>query len=155
MKPCFRGSRCGSPSWSRVSASPKPPLAKSCASFCIRSARILILFAASLVHEYKRLNIPAPLCDGNDPESIANAVYEISVVPEVAVGDHARLPANTVLRPAYRCAGDLSGRQTKCPGCQSRSVVPAPKGRPPKKQPLTRFTWDTVVPSPEVNSPQG
>ena len=49
------------------------------------------------------------------------------------------------------CETGLSGRQTKCPACQNRIVVPAgEKGQPAKKGPLTKFTWDTVVPLPEV-----
>jgi DNA-directed RNA polymerase subunit RPC12/RpoP len=49
------------------------------------------------------------------------------------------------------CETTLSGRQIKCPTCHCRIVVPATeKGQPARKQPLTKFTWDTVVPMPRV-----
>ena len=49
------------------------------------------------------------------------------------------------------CETALSGRQIKCPTCQSRIVVPAAeRGQPARKQPLTKFTWDTNVPLPQV-----
>ena len=47
------------------------------------------------------------------------------------------------------CESGLSGRQIKCPACQNRIVIPSPeKGKPARKQPLTKFTWDTFVPLP-------
>ena len=53
------------------------------------------------------------------------------------------------------CETGLSGRQIKCPNCQSRIVIPAEaKGQPARKNPLTKFTWDTVVPSPDVAKPK-
>ncbi len=53
------------------------------------------------------------------------------------------------------CETSLSGRQIKCPGCQKRIVIPsAEKGQPARKQPLTKFTWDTNVPTPEVKGPK-
>ena len=53
------------------------------------------------------------------------------------------------------CETSLSGRQTKCPACQSRIVVPATeKGQPARKQPMTKFKWDTVVAAPEVTKPK-
>ena len=53
------------------------------------------------------------------------------------------------------CETALSGRQIKCPTCQSRIVVPAAeKGQPARNQPLTKFTWDTVVPTPRVEAPK-
>ena len=53
------------------------------------------------------------------------------------------------------CETGLSGRQIKCPACQVRLVVPAEaKGQSARTQPLTKFTWDTVVPVPEVKDPQ-
>lgn len=49
------------------------------------------------------------------------------------------------------CESGSSGRQIRCPACQSRIVIPAElKGQPARKQPLTKFTWDTVVKVPEV-----
>ena len=53
------------------------------------------------------------------------------------------------------CETSLSGRQIKCPACHSRIVIPAQeKGQPARKQPLTKFTWDTVVPTPKVAEPK-
>jgi DNA-directed RNA polymerase subunit RPC12/RpoP len=53
------------------------------------------------------------------------------------------------------CESGLSGRQIKCPACRSRIVIPAEqKGRPARKQPMTKFTWDTVVPTPEIKNPR-
>jgi DNA-directed RNA polymerase subunit RPC12/RpoP len=53
------------------------------------------------------------------------------------------------------CETSLSGRQTKCPACHHRIVVPAAeKGQPARSQPMTRFTWDTVVAAPEVTKPK-
>jgi DNA-directed RNA polymerase subunit RPC12/RpoP len=49
------------------------------------------------------------------------------------------------------CETTLSGRQIKCPACDKRIVIPAPeRGKPVRKEPLTKFTWDTVVQTPEV-----
>ena len=49
------------------------------------------------------------------------------------------------------CETTLAGRQIKCPACDERIVIPSPeKGKPARKQPLTKFTWDTVVQSPEI-----
>jgi DNA-directed RNA polymerase subunit RPC12/RpoP len=54
-----------------------------------------------------------------------------------------------------QCETRLSGRQIKCPGCQSRIVIPSPeKGQPARRQPLTKFTWDTEVPTPKVVVPK-
>ena len=53
------------------------------------------------------------------------------------------------------CEFGLSGRQINCPACQGRIVVPAEeKGQPARMEPLTKFTWDTVVPTPEVKDPK-
>ncbi len=53
------------------------------------------------------------------------------------------------------CEPSLSGRQIKCPACHSRIVIPAPeKGQPARKQPMTKFTWDTVVPTPQAEDPK-
>ncbi len=53
------------------------------------------------------------------------------------------------------CETGLSGRQIKCPACHSRIVIPAEeKGKPARKEPLTKFTWDTVVPTPKVEGSQ-
>ena len=53
------------------------------------------------------------------------------------------------------CESGLSGRQIRCPACQNRIVIPAEvKGQPARKRPLTKFTWDTVVQVPEVQSPK-
>ena len=53
------------------------------------------------------------------------------------------------------CETSLAGRQIKCPACQNRIVIPSPeKGHPARKEPLTKFTWDTVVPTPNVASPR-
>jgi DNA-directed RNA polymerase subunit RPC12/RpoP len=49
------------------------------------------------------------------------------------------------------CDDNLSGRQTKCPGCQNRIVVPRPANGQVAIAPPPRFTWDTVVPVPETN----
>jgi hypothetical protein len=49
------------------------------------------------------------------------------------------------------CETTLSGRQLKGPACDDRIVIPSPeKGKPARKQPLTKFTWDTVVEAPEI-----
>ena len=49
------------------------------------------------------------------------------------------------------CETGLSGRQIKCPACKARIVIPAEeKGQPARKQPMTKFTWDTIVPIPDA-----
>ena len=49
------------------------------------------------------------------------------------------------------CESGSSGRQIRCPACQCRIVIPAEvKGQPAKQQPLTKFTWDTVVRVPDL-----
>jgi len=51
------------------------------------------------------------------------------------------------------CVSGLSGQQIRCPACKNRIVIPAEiKGQPARKQPLTKFTWDTVVKVPEIKS---
>ena len=53
------------------------------------------------------------------------------------------------------CETTLSGGQIKCPACAKRIVIPAQeKGQPARKQPLTKFTWDTVVETPKVEGPK-
>jgi len=53
------------------------------------------------------------------------------------------------------CESGLSGRQIKCPACKNRIVIPAEeKGQSARKQPMTKFTWDTEVPTPEVKKPK-
>jgi DNA-directed RNA polymerase subunit RPC12/RpoP len=53
------------------------------------------------------------------------------------------------------CETSLSGRQMKCPACHNRIVVPAQeKGQPARREPLTKFTWDTIIPTPGVEAPK-
>jgi len=53
------------------------------------------------------------------------------------------------------CDTGLSGRQTKCPACHNRIVIPAEaKGQAPRNAPLTKFKWDTVVPEPDLQDPK-
>ena len=53
------------------------------------------------------------------------------------------------------CETGLSGRQVKGPACHNRVVIPAQeKGQPARREPLTNFLWDTMVPTPKVEDPK-